>query len=557
MTINPPSAHQPFISLVEHPRLRIVAFLFLLMAMFLATLDNQIVSTALPTIVGEFGAIERFGWVASAYLLASCAVMPLYGKLGDLIGRKYVLMTAIVIFLIGSLTCGLAVSMNTLIAARALQGLGGGGLMVSIFSLNADLFSPRERPKYQSYASLVIMTSGALGPMLGGTMTAAFGWRSIFLINLPLAIVVLCGVFFIVPHRKPDRQPKIDFAGAILLAVTVTAIVLWSDSSEIFGSLFAAPSLGVVAVAVVCGFAWVLAERRAPEPIIPLSLLANKTVALLILVSVTSGAVAIGMVNFLALYLQTVYGLSPTAAGLFFIPITSGIVIGSISSGRLMSITGRYKPYAIIGLALSTLCFTLLALFSGDAPLAVVAIIMGTQGISIGLGQQVPVLGVQNAALGGDVGAATGTVTLSRMIGAATAISIYGALLAHGLNNAPSIPGAGSLTDLTPTAISGLTGTAHQAALAGYAETFIMIFAFAAFVALTGLIAAISLKPIKLGMHPPGPDTSLTPSGRRPERISYRLVFPGGVTTRLLMGLARSSTRTSCGKANRPARWSP
>ncbi|WP_319518237.1 MDR family MFS transporter [uncultured Martelella sp.] len=504
MTTNSSSAHQPFISLVEHPRLRILAFLFLLMAMFLATLDNQIVSTALPTIVGEFGAVERFGWVASAYLLASCAVMPLYGKLGDLIGRKYVLMTAIAIFLIGSLTCGLAISMNTLIAARVLQGLGGGGLMVSIFALNADLFPPRELPKYQSYASLVIMTSGALGPLLGGTMTAAFGWRSIFLINLPLALIVLCGVFFLLPNRKPNRQPKIDFAGAILLAVSVTGIVLWSDSSEIFGSLFATPSLGVIAIALVCGMAWVLAERRAPEPIIPLTLLANKTVALLIVVSVTSGAVAIGMVNYLALYLQTVYGLSPTSAGLFFIPITTGIVVGSLSSGRLMSITGRYKPYAIIGLAFSTTCFTLLALLGNGAPLAVVAVLLAIQGIGVGLGQQVPVLGVQNAARAGDVGAATGAVTLSRMIGAATAISIYGALLAHGLDTAPAVPGAGPLADLTPTAIDDLAGQAHQVAIAGYSETFTMIFAFAAFVAFTGLAAALSLKPVALGSRSSG-----------------------------------------------------
>ena len=193
---------QPFISLVENPKLRIAAFLFLLMAMFLATLDNQIVSTALPTIVGEFGQMERFGWVASAYLLATCAVMPLYGKLGDLIGRKYVLMTAITIFLIGSLTCGLAISMNTLIAARVLQGFGGGGLMVSIFALNADLFSPRERPKYQSYASLVIMTSGALGPILGGTMTDAFGWRSIFLINLPLGLIAVSYTHLTLPTKR-------------------------------------------------------------------------------------------------------------------------------------------------------------------------------------------------------------------------------------------------------------------------------------------------------------------------------------------------------------------
>ncbi len=181
-------------------------------AMFMATLDNQIVSTALPTIVGEFGHLERFGWIGSAYLLSLSAVMPLYGKLGDLFGRKYVMMTAIMIFTVGSAVCGLAVSMNTLIAARVLQGLGGGGIMVSIFAVNADLFEPRERARYQSYSSLVLMASGAIGPVLGGTMSDLFGWRSIFLVNVPIGFIVLTGLAFMLPYRKPHRRPKIDYA---------------------------------------------------------------------------------------------------------------------------------------------------------------------------------------------------------------------------------------------------------------------------------------------------------------------------------------------------------
>ncbi len=184
--------------------------------MFMATLDNQIVSTALPTIVGEFGHLERFGWIGSSYLLASSAVMPIYGKLGDLFGRKYVMMTAIAIFTIGSAVCGLAVSMNTLIAARVLQGLGGGGIMVSIFSINADLFEPRERARYQSYSSLVLMASGAIGPVLGGTMSDLFGWRSIFLVNIPVGIIVLTGLFTMLAlPASLTRKPKIDYAGAI------------------------------------------------------------------------------------------------------------------------------------------------------------------------------------------------------------------------------------------------------------------------------------------------------------------------------------------------------
>jgi MFS family permease len=195
-------------------RRRLILFFFLMTAMFMATLDNQIVSTALPTIVGEFGHLERFGWIGSAYLLSLSAVMPVYGKLGDLFGRKYVMMTAIMIFTVGSTVCGLAVSMDTLIAARVLQGLGGGGIMVSIFAVNADLFEPRERARYQSYSSLVLMASGAIGPVLGGTMSDLFGWRSIFLVNVPIGFVVLIGLAFMLPYRKPHRRPKIDYAGS-------------------------------------------------------------------------------------------------------------------------------------------------------------------------------------------------------------------------------------------------------------------------------------------------------------------------------------------------------
>ena len=208
--------------LVSNPALRLTLFFFLMTALFMATLDNQIVATALPTIVGEFGQMERFGWIGSAYLLATCAVMPLYGKLGDLFGRKYVMITAVTIFTLGSIACGLAVSMNTLIAARVLQGLGGGGIMVSIFSITADLFEPRERARYQSYSSLVLMASGAVGPVLGGTISDLFGWRSIFLINIPIGIAVLIGLFVFLPYRRPTRRPTIDYAGALLLAAAVT-----------------------------------------------------------------------------------------------------------------------------------------------------------------------------------------------------------------------------------------------------------------------------------------------------------------------------------------------
>jgi EmrB/QacA subfamily drug resistance transporter len=488
-----------FTSLVADPRRRFFVFLMLLCGMFMATLDNQIVSTALPTIVGEFGALERFGWVGSAYLLATSAVMPVYGKLGDLFGRKYVMMTAIFIFTLGSLVCGLAISMNTLIAARVLQGLGSGGIMVSIFSINADLFEPRVRARYQSYASLVLMASGAIGPALGGVLSEHFGWRSIFLVNLPVGIFALSGLALLLPYRKPDRKPKIDFAGAILLAGTVSSVVLWADSREIFGSLISPASLGVVVFGLVCLTAWLIVEQRVAEPIIPLTLFGNSTVNLLLVVSLTSGAVGIGSVNYLSLYLQTTTGLTPTVAGLLFIAVTGGIALGSLNAGRLISRTGRYKIFALLSTGGSALTFLMFSFLPTGVSLYVILALMLMQGISVGIGQQVPVIGVQNAADPRDVGAATGAVTLMRMAGASIAISIYGAVLSAAMaGHIPQIPGVSNIETLTPGAMTSLTASARAMVVNTYAQAFGPVFLTMSCIVVVGFAAAALLKNTRL-----------------------------------------------------------
>jgi len=489
----------PVAPLVPDRRRRLVVFFFLMFAMFMATLDNQIVSTALPTIVGEFGALERFGWIGSAYLLAMSAVMPVYGKLGDLFGRKYVMMASIVIFTAGSLACGLAWSMDSLIAARVLQGLGGGGIMVSIFSVNADLFEPRERARYQSYSSLVIMASGSVGPILGGTMSDLFGWRSIFLINLPIGIIVLTGLAFMLPYRRPDRQPKIDYLGAILLALTISSVVLWADSSQLFGSIFAWQSLGIVAFGAVTACLWVQVERRTPEPVVPLRLFKDSTFPLFMIISLVSGGLGIGMVNYYALFLQTTTGLSPSSAGLFFIAVAGGIVMGSLTAGRLISKTGSYKIFSIISLSIAVVAMLSLSQAHAGTPLFVIAIILFAQGLGVGLGQQAPIIGVQNSAPRTDVGAASGAVSLTRMGGAAITISIYGAIISANLKGAGGdIPGVGKIQELTPKMLAELPA-ASQAAVANlYAGAFTPLFLAAAATAVIGLIAALSLKNVRL-----------------------------------------------------------
>lgn len=493
------SPTSPVTPLVASHRQRLIVFCFLMAALFMATLDNQIVSTALPTIVGEFGQMERFGWVSSAFLLATSAVMPIYGKLGDLFGRKYVMLAAIVIFTLGSLACGFAWSMDSLIAARVFQGLGGGGIMVSIFSINADLFEPRERAKYQSYSSLMIMASGSLGPVLGGTMSDLFGWRSIFLLNLPLGVIVVAGLIIMLPYRRPTRQPKIDYVGAAVLAATITCLVAFADSRQIFGSLVAPASLALLAVGILCAGLWVFVESRVPEPIVPLKLFRDSTFSLYLIISLCAGSVGIGLVNYYALYLQTTTGLSPSAAGLFFIALTSGIVAGSISAGRLISITGRYKPFTVIGLAMSVIMLFCFSQIGHDVSLAMVATLMFLQGLSVGFGQQAPIIGVQNAVPRGDVGAASGAVALMRMGGASVAISLFGAIIGTGLKSHPvEIPGLPDIETLTPKILATLPEASQQAVAAVYHDVFSPLFLVAAAIALIGLVAALCLKPILL-----------------------------------------------------------
>jgi EmrB/QacA subfamily drug resistance transporter len=490
---------KPVTSLVPDRRRRLVVFFFLMFAMFMATLDNQIVSTALPTIVGEFGALERFGWIGSAYLLATSAVMPVYGKLGDLFGRKYVMMAAIVIFTMGSLACGLAWSMDSLIAARVLQGLGGGGIMVSIFSVNADLFEARERARYQSYSSLVIMASGSVGPILGGTMSDLFGWRSIFLINLPIGIVVLAGLALMLPYRRPERSPKIDYLGAVLLALTISSVVLWADSSQLFGSIFAWQSLCIVLFAAITAYLWVQVERRAPEPIVPLRLFKDSTFPLFMVISLVSGGLGIGMVNYYALFLQTTTGLSPSSAGLFFIAVTSGIVMGSLTAGRLISATGSYKIFSVVSLSIAVIAMLAFSQVHAGTPLFIIAIIMFGQGLGVGLGQQAPIIAVQNSAPKADIGAASGAVSLTRMGGAAIAISIYGAIVSSYLKGVSvDIPGVGKIQELTPKMLSELPAASQSAVANLYAGAFTPLFYAAAATAAIGLVAALALKNVKL-----------------------------------------------------------
>lgn len=486
--------------MIEDRRRRLIVYLFMMSAVFMSMMDVQIVSTALPTIVGEFGEIERFSWISAAYLLVSSIVMPIHGKLGDLYGRKYVLITVIAIFVVGSLACAMAVSMNTLIAARVLQALGGGGVMVMVMSINADLFEPRERAKYQSYSSLVLLLAGSIGPTLGGFLTDHFGWRSIFFINLPIGLAVIAGLSILLPSKRPRRNHKIDFAGAITLAGAIASLVLFADSPSLFGSLLSPQTLVVVVVGVISAIAWVLVERRAEEPIIPLTLLQDRSIALLLMVSMAGGCMGIGMSNYYALFLQSGLGLAASQAGLFFIPLTMGIAFGSVNAGRLISRTGLYKPFAIASTATAATFLISLSFVDQTSSLILVAALMFLQGMGTGIGQQVPILGIQNAAPAKDVGSATGLTTLSRMGGASIGISLYGALVSLVVTQSVlPIPGVEHLENLTPADMAALSESSRHLVNEVYLSALQPVFYVAAAIGFLGCLAAICLQNRQLG----------------------------------------------------------
>ena len=320
----------------------------------------------MPTIVGELGGLTHLSWVVTAYLLASTVVGPLYGKFGDLYGRKLVLQVAIVIFLIGSVLCGLAQNMGQLIVFRALQGIGGGGLIVTTIAVIGDLIPPRERGRYQGLFGAVFGFATIVGPLLGGFFVDHLTWRWIFYVNLPVGAVALAVIAAVMRSPTTRRPHVIDYPGALLLSVALTAIILFTSlggTTFPWGSPFI---LGLIAVGIVCTLAFIAVERRAPEPLLPLDLFRNHTFAITSSVGLIVGLSLFGSVTYLPIYLQVVKGESPTASGLQLMPMMLGMLVTSVISGRLITRWGRYKPFPVIGTAIMTFGLLLLSRISAD-----------------------------------------------------------------------------------------------------------------------------------------------------------------------------------------------
>ncbi len=484
----------------QPPRVRVV-FGALLLVLLLASLDQTIVATALPTIVGDLGGIQHLSWVVTAYLLTATVSGPLYGKIGDLHGRKLVLQAAIVIFLGGSALCGLSQNMAELIVFRALQGLGAGGLIVTTIAVIGDVIPPRERGRYQGFFGAVFGVSSVVGPLLGGFFVDNLSWRWIFYVNLPIGAVALAviGVAF---HSAAEHvRHSIDYLGASLLAGGLSAVVLFTSLAGTTWAWGSAQILALIAIAVVLLPLFVLAERHAGEPIMPLALFRNRTFAVTSAIGFVVGLALFGAIVYMPVYLQIVKGESPTGSGLQLTPMMVGLLVTSIGSGQLISRFGRYRPFPIAGTAIAAVGLALLSRLGVGSSIWTASAYMLVLGLGLGMVMQVLVLAVQNAVEHRFMGAATSGSLLFRQVGGSIGVSLFGAIFANRLRGhlASSLPpGARVPKTADPAAIRHLPAPVHEAYVSAFSASLRPVFLVAAVTGVAAFVLTWLLREIPL-----------------------------------------------------------
>ena len=502
----------------------------LLLGMLLAALDQTIVSTALPTIVSDLGGMKHLSWVVTAYLLASTAATPLWGKLGDQYGRKRLFQTAIVIFLVGSALCGMAQDMTQLIAFRALQGLGGGGLMVLSMAIVGDLVPPRERGRYQGLFGAVFGATSVLGPLLGGLFTEHLSWRWVFYVNLPVGAVALAVIATALRIPRKSTKHVIDYLGTFLIAAVATCLVLVASLGGTTWGWGSPQIIGLAVLGVLLAFAFVRAERRAAEPVLPLKLFRIRTFTLSAVISFIVGFAMFGAMTYLPTFLQVVQGVSPTMSGVHMLPMVFGLLLSSTVSGQIVSRTGRWKVFPVAGTAVTTLGLLLLHRLDENSSTMLMSTYFLVFGLGLGLVMQVLVLIVQNAVSYEDLGVATSGATFFRSIGASFGVAIFGTIFANRLGDkltealrGVQLPPGVSVSGLEADSrsLAELPTALRPAALHAYASSITDVFLYAAPVALLGFVLAWFLKEDRLRGSVTAPDVTETLASNPVQRSSY------------------------------------